>query len=333
MDLTQTHETLLRAQEMLAVFAPHEAIRRSELLSGQRKLIHYTSAVAAVSILRDESVWMRNVRCMNDYMEVEHGFHLLQKAYQSTSSSHEGAALRAVSAEIDKIFPGLSEECISWFDGWLPSLRTKTYVACLSEHVESDQAYGRLSMWRSYTSNQVGVGLIINPAPLYSVTNSFGAYSTPVHYYNDSDLHKTFLFVADNVKARREFIESLGRQDVKGYFCMMLRGIAMGTKHPGFYEEREWRIMHTEGLDEAGKLIRDVECVGGVPQPVYKIPLKTVAESGLPGITIPELLEGVIIGPTQFPGAVWDALAIELDKAGVKNASEKIVCSDIPLRT
>ncbi len=315
------------------IFAPHEARRRDELFKHNRRLIHYTSAAAAISIIRNGVVWMRNVRCMNDFMEVEHGFQLMQRSFEPPIDSETEKGLRAVTAALDSIFPNISQEGIDWFDGWLFDLRNKTYITCLSEHDKFEEKFGRLSMWRSYTANQVGVGLVINPLPFYSLSETFGAFSSPVYYFGDTELRDTFFEIAANIKANKEFLEAKERSEIHSYFCMLLRATAMCTKHPGFIEEKEWRIMHTQGLDDPGALLQEVECINGIPQPVYKIPLKDHEESGMTGISIPDLLEHVIIGPTQFPVPVWDAMVIELNKAGVADAEKKVSYSGIPLRT
>lgn len=315
------------------IFVPHEGRRRNDLIKHNRRLIHYTSAAAAVSIIRNGRVWMRNVRCMNDYMEIEHGFQLLQRSFSPPVDTEAEKGLRAIGAALDSVFPGLAEEGIKWFDGWLFQLRNKTYVTCLSEHDDSENEFGRLSMWRSYTASQVGVGLVINPLPLYTIGENFGAFSSPVYYFNDEDLKSLFLEIAGNISDARDYLKSMGRDEVKGYFCLLLRVIAMCTKHPGFLEEKEWRIMHTEVLDDRGNLELEVECIGGIPQPIYKIPLEDHEASGMKGIAIPDLLERVLIGPTQFPIPVWDAIVLELERAGVENAQEKVSFSNIPLRT
>jgi hypothetical protein len=212
-------------------------------------------------------------------------------------------------------------------------MRHKTYVTCLSEHHPFENELGRLSMWRSYSSNQVGVGLVINPLPLYSLSDTFGAFSSPVHYYGDDDLRDMFLEVEKNISENKEYLTGKGQDEVMGYLFLLLRSVAMCTKHPGFHEEQEWRIMHTQELDEQGALTLDVECINGVPQPVFKIPLKDQEDGGMTGISVPQLLERVIVGPTQFPLAVYDALVMELEKAGVADAANKVVYSAIPLRT
>jgi len=104
------------------------------------------------------------------------------------------------------------------------------------------------------------------------------------------------------------------------------------TKHPGFAEEREWRVVYSPSMYPSNHLIRAIEVIQGVPQPVYKIPLKNIPEEGLVGAEIPELLDRIIIGPTQYRLAIWEAFMDLLRQAGVADPAKKIVLSNIPLR-
>lgn len=315
------------------IFAPHEGRRRNNLLQTNRALIHYTSAANAISIIRGNEVRMKNVRCMNDFREVAHGFDLLKSAYQAPDDNDAEIGLRAVCKVLDEIFPDLAAETIALFDNWFETLRLHTHIVCLSEHDKSEDDYGRLSMWRGYGSADVGVGLVINPLPLYAVADNFGAYSSPVFYSNEADVMALILEVAANIRSNAEFVTSTGREDVKGIFFMLLRALAICSKHKGFSEEQEWRIMHTKGLDDRGALGYGVQILGGVPQPVFKLSFNDRPDLGMSGISIPNLLKRVIIGPTQYPLAVFDAFCEILAEVGVKEPQKMVVCSDIPLRT
>ena len=79
-------------------------------------------------------------------------------------------------------------------------------------------------------------------------------------------------------------------------------------------------------------LIKDIQSINGIPQTIYKIPLKDVPEEGLFGIQLNELVERVIIGPAKFPYIVKEALIEILNSKGVKSAADRIFVSDIPLR-
>jgi hypothetical protein len=51
------------------------------------------------------------------------------------------------------------------------------------------------------------------------------------------------------------------------------------------------------------------------------------------GIEIPQLVHKSIIGPTQYLAATHSALCYLLEEAGVSNPGERIVVSEVPLRT
>jgi len=43
------------------------------------RLVHYTTAEAALNIIRTKRFWMRNTNCLSDFSEVQHGFDILQR--------------------------------------------------------------------------------------------------------------------------------------------------------------------------------------------------------------------------------------------------------------
>jgi hypothetical protein len=111
----------------------------------------------------------------------------------------------------------------------------------------------------------------------------------------------------------------------------MLRFAVLSTKHPGFAEEREWRILYSPTTEPSKHLTKDIQVVGGVPQPIFKIPLRDIPEAGI-AAAIPKLLDRIIIGPTQYPLAQYEAFFELLTEAGVQDPGAKLHISDIPLR-
>lgn len=318
---------------MRDIFSPHEGRLRRDLLANERRLIHYTSADNAMSIIRGNQIWMKNIRLMNDFREVDHGFDLLRKAYTPPVDTTPEIGLHAVKRSLDDLFPGLMDETIGLFDMWFDTMRQNTHIVCLSEHDLEEDDLGRLSMWRAYGSGRIGVGLVINPLPLYLVAADFGAFSSPVYYCDEKEIMGLFLEVAANIRKERESVLAAGREEVKGYLFQLLRSLAICSKHKGFREEREWRIMHTKGLDDQGALRIGVESLGGVPQRVFKLSFEDRPDLGMTGISVPQLLLRVIIGPTEYPDAVREAFCEVLQEVGVADPARLVVCSDIPLRT
>ena len=129
----------------------------------------------------------------------------------------------------------------------------------------------------------------------------------------------------------------LAGEDVASHLTLSaMHFAALSTKHPGFSEEREWRVIYTPKFSLTGsrtsRLEGKIVTLGGVPQRIFALKLENVPEEGFLGATLPELLIEVIIGPTQFPWPIYDALVEKLQVAGVADAQNKVRVSNIPLR-
>jgi hypothetical protein len=138
--------------------------------------------------------------------------------------------------------------------------------------------------------------------------------------------------IASSVRENSDIVEKLGESPTIARVFHAFKFAALCTKHPGFAEEREWRVVHTPELEPSKRLIKSVEIVKGIPQPVYKIPLGNVPDEGFVGAEVDELLERLIIGPTQYPFAQFEAFAQLLADAGVKDPEKRINISEIQLR-
>jgi hypothetical protein len=112
----------------------------------------------------------------------------------------------------------------------------------------------------------------------------------------------------------------------------MLAFAVLCTKHPGFAEEAEWRVIHCPWWENSPHLLKETELIQGVPQPVYKIALEDIPEKGLFGIMIPALIDRIIIGPTRDPLAMAEGFRDLLAKVDVEQPEKRIFKSYIPLR-
>ena len=312
-------------QERLArILFPYAYERNLSARQQSTRFAHYTSAEAAMSILRSKEVWMRKSSCMNDFLEVQYGLARLYRAY---GQSEAGKSFKAT---LNKIFQGITTDIETLFDSWAPHFQANTYFTCLSEHENKEDTFGRLSMWRAY-GQATGVALIVNNAVFLNPSDGFGAYSTPVAYLNDQEFEKQFRQVAENINKEADFIKTEGREAVTARIFHMLRFASLSTKHPGFAEEKEWRIVYCPTLESSQYLIKDIQVFGGIPQTIYKIPLRDISEVGLVA-SIPNLINRIIIGPTQYPLALAEAFHDLLAEAQVPEPGSRICVSDIPLR-
>lgn len=119
---------------------------------------------------------------------------------------------------------------------------------------------------------------------------------------------------------------------LKNEIFNVFRFAVLCTKHPGFVEEREWRVIYLPRFEHSERLIKEIVSIKGTPQMIHKIPLKNIPEEGLVGVEIPEIVDRIIIGPTKYPIAIYDAFVTLLGEAGVEDAKSRIFISDIPLR-
>lgn len=105
-------------------------------------------------------------------------------------------------------------------------------------------------------------------------------------------------------------------------------------KHPGFREEKEWRIIFNPKMRDKGTIPHIRQSVGGAPQKIYTLIMKDIHQNddSLTGISPNDLIKRIIIGPSQMQGTVREAIVDALTQAGVTDADERVFLTDIPLR-
>ncbi len=258
-------------------------------------------------------------------MEVQHGLSCLLASYNQRES---GKKFKAI---LNGVFDEIITEIEQSFNGWMHDFLTNTFLVCVSEHEDFEDNFGRLSMWRAYSQSS-GVAIVLNTAPFFSQSDALKAYTSAVAYLGDQDFEHEFDRLADRILNERDFIKAQSRQVIVNVVFHVLRFAAICTKHPGFREEKEWRLVYSPGVLESTHLKKEVEIINGVPQPIYKISLQDIPTEGLMGIEIPSLINRIIIGPTQYPVVLYDAFCDLLRQAGVNEPQGRVVISSIPLR-
>lgn len=306
------------------IFYPYAFQRTVAKIEKKSRFVHYTSAETAVRIFQDREVWMRKSSCMNDFMEIEYGFNCLKSVYSSEKDR--------LARIFEGMFPGFVGKLEARFDAWMPHFRVDTYIACLSEHDDSEDRYGRLSMWRAY-GGTTGVAIVLNGTPLVMPSDALKAYTSPVAYLTERNFEIEFQRLLTGIEQNADFIKACGEDAALANMFSAFRAAILCTKHPGFHEEREWRVIYSPSFQKSDRLIPDLKTIRGVPQPICRIPLKDVPEENLVGIEIPQFIDRVIIGPTQYPTAIREAFISMLSAAGMPEAHTRVVVSDIPLRT
>lgn len=326
-----------RSLHLEQIFMPYAVGQRDEARKQQgvtgaeaerMRFAHYTSAEAALNIIRSKRIWMRNVKSMSDYREVQHGFDFLQ-GYFTEEKKNEFVAT------LDLCTPGAAAPALDeFFNGWLnSSIRLNTYVTSLSLHHRKEDQLGRLSMWRAFGAGPTRVAVVIK-VPFYSgAADALHLMFSPVAYLREEDVRGIMAQVLQNVLKEVAFLRDQDQGTISTYVFMMLFAAVACLKHEGFREEEEWRGVYCPQITKSELMGEpSVETICGIPQHVFKIPLDRGVSDKLAGLDFAEILDHLIIGPTPYPWVLRQAFIEELERAGVPGARDKVLVSDIPIR-
>jgi Protein of unknown function (DUF2971) len=296
------------------------------------KFVHYTSADAALKILRTKRLWMRNTLCMGDYREIQYGHDMTLYAF----NNENGKLREEFIAAVDSCSPGIARKAIDQFDENWAFIQRGTYVVCLSEHDQSENQHGRLSMWRAFAPASARVAIVIALPYFTSVSEKIRVIFSPVGYLDQNRVSDELRRVIKNIQDNTEFLKTqVSEVDLSAWiFTMLLAGVT-SLKHEGFHEEKEWRGIYCPlvlgGPTEIMK--PELQVIGGIPQKVYELPLCKTVSPVLESIDLTKIIDRVILGPSQYSYPMYEAFVDALAEIGVPDPAKRVAISGIPIRT
>lgn len=318
------YSTLMtKVEELRKLAFAYAHCKEERLRKRDLKLAHYTSADAAVKIILNKSIWLRNASNMNDYLEIQHGSDCLKTALQEHSTRFRAA--------LEPLGEGYALSILESLNSANYNARNHTYLTSLSEHQPND-TMGRLSMWRAYGGPIAGVALVFNPIFLGFDSSDLATWTSPILYGDSTRFSAEFLRVVQNIEANRELLLDVGQNEVRNILFDVLQFAILSAKHKGFQEEREWRLIHSPH-DMASEFVRPTfASIGGIPEQVYHLPLEDPIKGQRPDFSLDKLIHRVIIGPCRNPILIGNTIKEALREAGVNDPAERIHLSLIPLR-
>jgi len=322
-----TDEEIAVGEELERIFMPRAHKKRERVRQEGNRFVHYTSADNAVKILTSRRFWMRNARCMNDYTEANFGHQQLVRLFENQEL--KTAFIGALAPYGDD----MGNRVLKHFDEWWNNIQFNTYITSVSEHDQSENTYGRLSMWRAYGGNSAKAALVLRMPLAPGQVAGLRLLFSPVEYFAFDELEREFRNALQSIRANAAALANIKPDLVFNMAFFMLVLAALCLKHKGFSEEKEWRAIYLSHALPSNNVERSVEVVGSVPQTVYKIPLENDAEKQIQGVSIQDVLDRVIIGPSVYPMPIFEAFSSILRDAGIEEPESKLAVSDIPLRT
>lgn len=289
---------------------------------------HYTSAFAALEIIKTRRMWMRNSISMNDYSEIIYGKNCVISCWRD---SDIGGRLKSALSK-------LHESIVVNIDNFLyesaPSREAWTFITSVSEYNNKDSyeaTYGRLSMWRAY-GGDTSVAIIFDTRPFILSNKSIDTSVMPVFYETPEEFKDRFNRMVLRIENNISFLKDFSIMKIYNILCRNFHYSMLSTKHPGFHEEREWRIVFSPHIDKPNNIECAIETINGVPQLLYKLDINKLISDSIESIELSRFIESVMIGPTANPFLIAGAFAHEISKFYTGNPYDKIKISEIPLR-
>lgn len=205
-------------------------------------LYHYTSQAALIEIIRSDSLWLTDVRYLNDSTEYVYSLNLVRELLRQRFSYDDRALI---------LFQGHVQNEIA---------RQSQPLMLTSMSEVGDL----LSQWRAYSVPGKGVALGFDQKLLRELVHRFGGWLRRAEYSESRQkklLTKHLGQATDDVRAAIPSRPSTSRAAAKwdarifspegqppilgpaGRFVEQVLPLASVFKHPSFREEREWRLV------------------------------------------------------------------------------------------
>lgn len=288
------------------------------------KLMHYTSIENIENILRTDETWFSNPLNMNDHEELRY---VILEAHNKFYGSDNLKALVQ--------FDNLKKHFEYFFGEFSYRHSLDVYAFCFSEYSESDSD-GLLSMWRGYGGNGKGAAIVLDTEKLESKEGS-PFIVAKVIYLSKVERLKWI----DNVfNKASELINSRNLNTDEDlyhaayYMFERIKIFALFTKHSGFKEEKEWRVVFLKERNtdpELDKMLGYAKTTRGL-EPKFKFKFEGRESISRSEFSISSLTYKIILGPSFSSPMALSTFARMLDLVGKPELKERVSVSDIPFR-
>jgi hypothetical protein len=288
-------------------------------------LAHYTSTENLENILHGREFWFSNPLLMNDLHEVRHGLEVANYVFHNQ--------LRLPQGFTDDELDGLRRMMDQYHFNFLQRGLLGLYVFCMSEHDPNDND-GVLSMWRAYGGAGNGAAIVVRTDWARDLGN-YPLLVQKVRYRTLDQRHQELIALfkkwVRNVRDSKPPLNLLHHAIYRLFEQMKL--LAISTKHKGFSEEREWRLVYFTERDRTNLFEPYLGYHNGPRgmEPKLKFKVKT-----FPGTdhewSFDEIVHSIILGPTIANDLSRTAIERMMHKHEMDHLKPRLHSSTIPLR-
>jgi hypothetical protein len=298
-----------------------------DITNSKPMLAHYTSIQTIELILKNDELWLSHPLNMNDHQELIGGLSFAMRAINECKDLYEAFE----KAEQYHLF-------LSEFQGWQNSYGENDafdlYVACFSRHNVA-QPDGRLAMWRGYGDYGNGAAIVIDSSKLQPVEEN-PLVLAAVNYGTDEDRYQ---WCQEKVRAVADHILRFGLADTDireaaYYVFQRFLLFSLFSKHIGFSEEEEWRVVYMKDRDTDRLFTPMFGYAHGRfgLEPKLKLKLDGKTPHFPSDFRLEDIIHSIIIGPRASSPLSRYATRRMLEQIGKGGLREHVHTSTIPFR-
>jgi hypothetical protein len=289
-------------------------------------LAHYTSIATLERIVRSGELWLAHPMLMNDHQEMRWG---MVEGQKRLLASEEIASACASADKHQLLLAAFNKH----YDQFATADAFDVYVGCFCEHDPSDHD-GLLSMWRGYGANGGGAAIVFDTSKLIHDDES-PLVLAPVVYGTDQQrlnwIETKISELARLIKTHNPPKLELDR--AAWHFFNRLKYFALFSKHCGFREEREWRVVYMQDRDpkrEYHSRFTYLTNEAGI-EPRMKLQVGSDLKGAEP-ITLSSLVTRILLGPRA--GALLSLMATRrmMEQLGEPQLAARVLSSSTPFR-
>ncbi|MFC7288650.1 DUF2971 domain-containing protein [Herminiimonas glaciei] len=307
-------------------------IHSSDTFPENRPLLaHYTSIATLECIMKNDEMWLSNPLLMNDFQELRFGIIEAARAFRL----HDGIRAACGGGENSNY-----QTLLSIFEEKLAKVSSEdsfdTYLVCFSEHQRNNKnSDGLLSMWRGYGANGTGAAIVFDTEKITALEES-PLILGKVKYASTND---RLQWITEKLNQFADLLKELNLSPDKFYIAIHVllerfKLFSLFTKHDGFEEEQEWRLVYLKDRDRSGKLEGMLDYAIGQNGIEPKLKLKIGPVEGIMGgpLSLRSIVSQIILGPSISNVLTLMTVKRMLRKLEKDELAERVVMSTTPFR-
>ncbi|QWG17849.1 DUF2971 domain-containing protein [Bradyrhizobium sediminis] len=319
----------LNDQQVVALFNPlFGGLEKTHTNDSVRPLLaHYTSIRVMENILQSSEIWFSNPLFMNDLQEMRFGLNEGTRFFSNVEHLKKAGGNDARADILQRAY-------FHYFNHFDEQQAFDTYIFCLTEHAP-DNNDGLLSMWRGYGQHGNGAALVFDSSKITVVPESPLLFAK-VSYVTDAQRVGQVQGILENwIELTLKLDLPPDRLHLASYVAFtLIKSHALVTKHAGFSEENEWRVIYVPERDAKGVLKQFLKYhIGerGV-EPKLKYTIGHMPGVSANDLALEGILERIILGPSHSSPLAKRSVERLLDNIGKSHFKTLLRASGIPLR-